>query len=363
MKSLRTLLCLCFLAIIVALGVVLVALKHSSLSDPSNTGAKDIYGNDFTTSEGMLSKPKADGRTKGGGSTSGNGVADPKPVHQAMSGGHAMDDSSSTPVVPIRFPDGTLVSQPPRSTLEDEVALAKRFLEFYDKDPSTIGVVDRGGKFFPLYPNTLYLTPERSVNEEGQAYLVGQTSFGTADVPDDGPIPAGVRVIELSPEGDPIREYIASGDWREYLLDWGFDPAQYEDLLAELERAGDSTKGANTAVVDPMNDGRIADMGDYPDQTDDFAENYTPDEIGAESSEQSTRVDREQRLRSLLRQFGLEDEGRHPKKVDAETTEWQDRTPVREEPEKPGESLERSRTAEPARELEEESGKYAPRPD
>ena len=193
--------------------------------------------------------------------------------------------------------------------------------------------------------------------------LEGQTAFGTADVPDDAPIPAGVRVIELSPEGDPIREYIASGSWREYLLDWGFDPAQYEDLLAELERMGDSTEGANTAVVGAMNDDRIADMGTSPNQTDDFTENYTPDVVEAESSEQSTRVDREQRLRSLLRKFGLEDEERRPKKVGAETTEWQDRPPVREEPEKPAEPLKRSSTAEFAPNPEEESGKNAPRPD
>ena len=303
-------------------------------------------------------------RTNVGSSSSGNGVADQKPVHQSMSDSNPTNDSSSTPAVPIRFPDGTLVPQPQQRTLEEDVALTKRFLEFYDKDPSTIGVVDHGGgKFFPLYPNTVYLTPIKSVNEKGEVRLEGQTAFGTADVPDDAPIPAGVRVIELNPEGDPIREYIASGSWREYLLDWGFDPAQYEDLLAELERMGDSTEGANTAVVGAMNDDRIADMGTSPNQTDDFTENYTPDAVESESSEQSTRVDREQRLRSLLRKFGLEDEEHRPKKVGAETTEWQDRPPVREEPEKPAEPLKRSNTAEFAPNPEEESGKNAPRPD
>jgi hypothetical protein len=124
---------LCTVAIIVALGVVFVIFKHDSLSNLSNTGAKETYENGFTTSEATLSKPKADGRTKGGGSTStsGNGVADQKPVHQAMSGGNPTANSSPTPVVPIRFPDGTLVPQPRQLTLEDEVALAKRFLEFF----------------------------------------------------------------------------------------------------------------------------------------------------------------------------------------------------------------------------------------
>jgi hypothetical protein len=350
LKSSRTLFCLCTVAIIVALGVVFVIFKHDSLSNLSNTGAKETYENGFTTSEATLSKPKADGRTKGGGSTStsGNGVADQKPVHQAMSGGNPTANSSPTPVVPIRFPDGTLVPQPRQLTLEDEVALAKRFLEFYDKDPSTMGVVDRGGsKFFPLYPNTVYVTRKESVNEEGRVYLVGQTSFGVAEVPNNAPIPAGVRVIELSSEGDPIRDYIASGDWREYLLERGLSPTQYEDLLAELDREGYSTEGTNTAVVDAMNDDGTADMGAYPDQTDNLAADNTPSEVEADAPQKAMPVDSEQQLRSLLRQFGLEDEEHRPKKVDAEMTERRDRPPVSD---KPVDTLKRSDAAEPLRE-------------
>ncbi len=364
MKSLRTLLCLCAVAIVVALGVAIVILKQGSLSNLSDTGSRESFKDNFTTSEATLSTPKADGRTKGGGSTSGNGVADPKPVHQAMSGGHTMADSSLTPEVPIWFPDGTLVPQPPQRTLEEDVALVKRFLEFYDKDSSTIGVVDRGGgKYFPLYPNTVYLTPIKRVNEQGQEHWIGQTAFGTAGIPDDAPIPAGVRVIELSPQGDPIREYIASGDWREYLLEQGVDPTQLEDILAELEKVGDPTKGANTAVVDAMNDEGIADTVTYPDQTDDFAENYPHDEVDAESSDQSTRADREQRLRSLMRKLELEDEEYRQERENAETVERQIRPQVREEPDNPEEILKRGRVAGNDRETEEESGKYASPPD
>lgn len=364
MKFPKWLVCLCFLAIIVALGVVFVILNNDSLFDPSNSRAKESYENDFSTVKDTLSKPIINGRTKGGSSTSGIGVADPKPIHQAMSGGHTMDDSSLTPEVPIWFPDGTLVPQPQQRTLEEDVALSNRFIEFYDEDPSTIGVVDRGGgKYFPLYPNTVYVTRKMGVNEEGRAYLVGQTSFGTADVPDDGPIPAGVSVIELSPEGDPIREYIASGDWREFLLEQGVDPTQLEDILAELEKVGDPTKGANTAVVDAMNDEGIADMVTYPDQTDDFAENYPHDEVDAESSDQSTRADREQRLRSLMRKLELEDEEYRQERENAETVERQIRPQVREEPDNPEDILKRGRVAGNDRETEEESGKYASPPD
>ena len=364
MKFAKTLLGLCFVAILLALGVVFVMLQHDSLSDLNNTGAEETYENGFSTGVDALSKPKTAGRKEGERATSVNGVTDQKPVHDSLSGGNTMYDSSTTPEVPIRFPDGTLVPQPRQLTLEEEVALAKRFLEFHDKDASTIGVVDRGGgKFFPLYPNTVYVTPNRSVNKEGRVFLKGQTAFGTVEIPEDAPIPAGVRVIELSREGDPTREYIASGDWGEFLLERGVDPAQFEDLIADTERENYSTDQANAAIVDAINHDRIADMGTYPNQIDDFAENYTPDEIEVGSSEQSTRVDREQRLRSLLRQFGLEDEERRPKKLDAETVEWQNRPPVRDELDKLEESFKRGTAAEIDRESEEESGEYAPRPD
>jgi hypothetical protein len=204
-----------------------------------------------------------------------------------------------------------------------------------------------GDRFLPLYPNTVYLTRLESVNEDGQTLLVGQTAFGTVEIPKYAPIPAGVRVIELSSEGDPIRDYIASGDWREYLLERGLSPTQYEDLLAELDREGYSTEGTNTAVVDAMNDDGTADMGAYPDQTDNLAADNTPSEVEADAPQKAMPVDSEQQLRSLLRQFGLEDEEHRPKKVDAEMTERRDRPPVRDEP---VDALKGKDAAEPLRE-------------
>ena len=358
---------ICTVATVLVLLAVLLFFKHrgqfASGNRPKVSSAKD--GKLVSAINDVdLPQIEANNLTKRGGSASSNGVAHQKRLHRAMSGGNPPNDSSSTPEVPIWFPDGTLVPQPKQLTLEDDVALAKRFIEFYDKDPSTIGVVDHGGgKFFPLNPNTVYVTRKMDVNQEGQLYLVGQSSFGTVDVPEDAPIPAGVRVIELSPQGDSIREYIASGDWREFLLEQGVDPAQLEDILAELEMVGDFTEGTNNTVLGAINDEGIADMGAYPNQTDEFSDNNTTDVVGAKSSDQSARADREQRLRSLMRQLELEDEAYRPEREDAETAERQDRPPVREAPEKPIESLKGSSEVGIDSEPEGESGEYTLRPD
>ena len=118
-----------------------------SVSDISDSSVEENNGSHFTDSGSQLPETKTSDSMKGHSSFLGRRVAAQKNESQTSTGNKTTSTSSS-PQVPITFPDGNLVPQPPERTLEDEVRLTKLLLEELDKDSSVIGIcqnVEAGG--------------------------------------------------------------------------------------------------------------------------------------------------------------------------------------------------------------------------
>ena len=323
----RRFLCVCATAIFVVL-CFFVILKHSFLSVPNDSHVNDSRVDESNESlfvDSGLPLPKAKAYS---GSPSGSGAAYKENTSKTMFGDKVPNASSSIQV-PIRFPDGTLVPQPPERTLADQVKLAKLFLEELDKDPSVIGVWQNtnNGRVYPLYPNMLYVQRRESVNEQGISFVESESRFGTATVPNDGPIPAGVRVIELDMNGDPIRDYIASGDFWEFVLSQGFDPNTYGDLAAELvteiKREYNPRETFNAGEEHTEDDTWTSGLDSYLEQAD----NFPSSKAEIDSPLQSIPVDREIRFRSLFHQYEFEKELQRTEEVEAEIAGWRNHLP------------------------------------
>ena len=219
-----------------------------------------------------------------------------------------------------------LYHNPRREQLADQVKLAKLFVEELDKDLSVIGIFQNSdnGRVYPLYPNMLYVQRRKSVNEQGIEFVEGENRFGTAVVSDDGPIPVGVRVIELDMNGEPIRDYIASGDFWEFILSQGFDPVTYGDLAAELvseiERDYQPKKAFSAREVRTEDDNWTSGLDSYLEQADDFPTSKA-------EPLQSIPVNKEIRFRSLFHQYEFEKELQRTEKAEAEIMGREDRLP------------------------------------
>jgi hypothetical protein len=143
----------------------------------------------------------------------------------------------------------------------------------------------------------------------------------------DGPIPAGVRVIELDMNGDPIRDYIASGDFWEFILSHGFDPVTYGDLVteivAEIEREYYPKETYNSGKGHTGDDNWTSGLENYLEQADDFPPSKTETVLTL----LSIPMDKEIRLRSLFHQYEFENELQRTEKAEAEIMEWGNRLP------------------------------------
>ena len=323
----RRFLCLCVTAICVAL-CLFVLSKRNPFSVTNNVRGNENNESHFTDSTPQLPKAKTSNRIQGNSSPSGGRIGAQKNESQTSTGDNVLNASSSIEV-PIRFPDGTLIPQPPERTLEDEVRLTKLLLEELDKDSSVIGISQNNdtGKAYPLYPNTVYVKRTEGVNEQGIKFIEGESRFGTAGVSLDGLIPAGVRVIELDTNGDPIRDYIASGDFWEFILSHGFDPVTYGDLVteivAEIEREYRPKETFNSGKGHTGDDNWTSGLENYLEQADDFP----PSKTGTVSTVPLIPMDKEVRLRSLFHQYEFEKELQRTEKAEAEIMGWGNRLP------------------------------------
>ena len=320
----QNLLCLCATAVFVFL-CFFVILKRSFLSVPNDSSVNDSSGGENNESLFADSGPPLPEAKAYSGSPSGSSVADRGNTSKTMFG-DKVPNTSSSPQVPITFPDGTLVPQPPERTLADQVKFAKLFVEELDKDPSVIGIFQNpdNGRVYPLYPNMLYVQRRECVNEQGIKFVEGESRFGTATVSNDGPIPAGVRVIELDMNGEPIRDYIASGDFWEFILSQGFDPVTYRDLAAELvseiEREYYPKETFNASEDRIEDDNWTSGLDNYLEQADDFPTSKA-------EPLQSIPVDREIRFRSLFHQYEFEKGLQRTEQAEAEIMGGRDRLP------------------------------------
>ena len=318
----QKILCLCAAAVFVFL-CFFVILKRSFLSLPNDSSVGENNESLFADSGPPLPEAKAYS-----GSPSGSSVADKGNTSKTMFG-DKVPKTSSSPQVPITLPDGTLVPQPPERTLADQVKLAKLFVEEFDKDSSVIGISQNNdtGRVYPLYPNTVYVKRTEGVNEQGIRFIERESRFGTAGVSLDGPIPAGVRVIELDMNGDPIRDYIASGDFWEFILSHGFDPVTYGDLVteivAEIEREYYPKETYNSGKGHTGDDNWTSGLENYLEQADDFPPSKTETVLTL----LSIPMDKEIRLRSLFHQYEFENELQRTEKAEAEIMEWGNRLP------------------------------------
>ena len=293
-----------------------------SVSDISDSSVEENNGSHFTDSGSQLPEAKTSDSMKGNSSFLGRWVAAQK-NESPTSTGNKTTSTSSSPQVPITFPDGNLVPQPPERTLEDEVRLTKLLLEELDKDPSVIGICENSdtGRVYPLYPNTVYVKRTEGVNEQGIRFIEEESRFGTEGVSLDGPIPAGVRVIELDMNGDPIRDYIASGDFWEFILSHGFDPVTYGDLVTEIvakiEREYHPKETFNSVKGHTEDANWTSGLENYLEQ----ANNFPP------SKTETVPIDKEIRLRSLFHQYEFEKELQRTEQAESEIMGWGNRLP------------------------------------
>ncbi len=331
----RRFLCLCATAICVVLCLYVLS-KRNPFSVTNNIRGSENNESHFIDNTPQLPKAKAPDRMKEKSSPSSSRVGAQTNESQTNIGDNVLNASSSSDKieihasrdieVPVRFPDGTLIPQPPERTLEDEVRLTKLLLEELDKDSSVIGICQNNdtGRVYPLYPNTVYVKRTEGVNEQGIRFIEGESRFGTAGVSLDGPIPAGVRVIELDMNGDPSRDYIASGDFWEFILSHGFDPVTYGDLVteivAEIEREYHPKETFNSGKGHTGNDNWTSGLENYLEQAHDFPPSKT-------ETVSTVPMDKEIRLRSLFHQYEFEKELQRTEKAESEIMGWGNRLP------------------------------------
>lgn len=316
--------------------------KRLPLPLGGRTGAQNLPSSESSTDlqEGDLPKARTCSRANSDAKLlMGESVLDQDGSPRAVLGSRVPQRNNEHPL-PDMLPDGKPLKQPQRLTIDEEAELTKLLLERFDEDPSILGIT-RGsdGRVYSLWPNTIYIRHKEMVNEWGELFH-SQIRFGTADVSASGQIPAGVRVIELNVDGDPIREYISSGD--DYsparsmaaygvAADTGETPvAECEGVdFAEANSSEDESatmqnayEAIGPATANSENHGWLdmwlANLQGESGQADSSLDALVEAEP---SSPLLSRTDREQRARLLLRQYGLEKGMQQLQEVDPEMAE------------------------------------------